>query len=256
MSLRSLYFDRNGKDADCEIPRGAAVSLETKGNKMVTKLTVAAAFLAATPFLALSVQADGTNTTNGANVVQSGEYHTTSDKPGVTDFQLSGRSNYDGLRNMWSDPQKSGVNAPHPVFIDMPTYTTVAVQAPAAIPAPSGNPYATTVLFDFDRSSLTTESMASLDTLIERLHSQGLTKVNVQGHTDSSGSNAYNQGLSQERATAVANYMTQKGIDEQLGSVVDTVASKPGAGPLETAGLFLLMTRASGIALSAGSWRA
>ncbi|MEX1306315.1 MAG: OmpA family protein [Rhodovibrionaceae bacterium] len=191
---------------------------------MIRKLTIAAALFATTSMLALTAQAAETAprmTTIGVEVVESGVYHTTSDNNEATEADVL-RSNSNGVRHMWNDDNNKGENAPHPLFIDMQTYRTVAKQIAAPAPrveAPAGNPYATTVLFDFDRSTLTGTGTAQLDTLISRLHSEGLTRVNVQGHTDSSGSNAYNQTLSHERATAVANYMIQKGIGAEVGTV-------------------------------------
>ena len=69
------------------------------------------------------------------------------------------------------------------------------------------------ILFDYDRSELTTK--AKLD--LERLHSVMLKYpslfIEVVGHTDSRGNPDYNFELSRKRASSVIQYLTEKGID-------------------------------------------
>lgn len=217
ISAISLFLAVTTEAPVRESSRGKALSQETKENIMTRNLTIVAALFATTSMLALTAQAAEITTRNGVEVVESGMYHTTSDNNEATEADVL-RSNSNGVRHMWNDDNNKGVNAPHPLFIDMQTYRTVAVAPRVEVPA-AGNPYATTVLFDFDQSTVTEESKAQLNTLISRLHSEGLTRVNIQGHTDSSGSNAYNQTLSHERSTAVVNYMAQQGISAEIGSV-------------------------------------
>lgn len=187
---------------------------------MTRKLTLFAALFATTSMLALTAQAaeNVQMTTAGVRVIENGMQHTTSDNNEATEADVL-RSNSNGVRHMWNDDNNKGENAPHPLFIDMQTYRTVAVAAAPRVEVPAGNPYATTVLFDFDQSTVTEGSKAQLNTLISRLHSEGLTRVNIQGHTDSSGSNAYNQTLSHERSIAVVDYMAQQGISAEIGAV-------------------------------------
>ncbi|MBT4520558.1 MAG: OmpA family protein [Halieaceae bacterium] len=62
------------------------------------------------------------------------------------------------------------------------------------------------VIFDFDKADLkqeTLESLQSLATIVE----QKATKVEIFGHTDSRGSNTYNQGLSERRAMSVKTWL-------------------------------------------------
>jgi OOP family OmpA-OmpF porin len=51
-----------------------------------------------------------------------------------------------------------------------------------------------------------------LDVAAEQLLARPGVKVVVEGHTDSTGSDAYNQGLSQRRADSVLNYLVRKGV--------------------------------------------
>ncbi|MCC5931320.1 MAG: OmpA family protein [Cyclobacteriaceae bacterium] len=68
------------------------------------------------------------------------------------------------------------------------------------------------VLFGFDQSALSDESKSSLDKLVLVLNSYADTDIEVQGHTDSKGSEVYNQSLSERRATAVSSYLRNEGV--------------------------------------------
>jgi outer membrane autotransporter protein len=68
------------------------------------------------------------------------------------------------------------------------------------------------VNFDFDKSTLRPDSIATLDQAIEILNKYPELKVEVAGHTDSIGTEVYNQGLSERRAKTVYDYLTAHGI--------------------------------------------
>jgi len=68
------------------------------------------------------------------------------------------------------------------------------------------------VHFDFDKSTLKPEAMAVLDQAAALLDKHERVVVEVAGHTDSVGTEAYNQGLSIRRADAVKNYLVGKGV--------------------------------------------
>ena len=69
------------------------------------------------------------------------------------------------------------------------------------------------VNFDFDKSTLRPDAVAILNEAIEILKRYPELRVEVAGHTDSVGTDAYNQGLSERRAQAVYDYLTSNGID-------------------------------------------
>ncbi len=69
------------------------------------------------------------------------------------------------------------------------------------------------VLFGFDQSDLSYEARANLDKLVVVLNSYADTDIELQGHTDSSGSASYNQALSERRAGAVSGYLASRNID-------------------------------------------
>jgi outer membrane protein OmpA-like peptidoglycan-associated protein len=67
--------------------------------------------------------------------------------------------------------------------------------------------------FDFDRATLRPEATAILDHAVSVMNQHGNISVAVEGHTDSVGSDTYNQKLSERRASAVVEYLVGKGID-------------------------------------------
>ena len=69
------------------------------------------------------------------------------------------------------------------------------------------------VNFDFDKSSLRPDAVAILSEAVSILQKYPELRVEVAGHTDSIGTDAYNQGLSERRARAVYDYLTSNGID-------------------------------------------
>ena len=89
---------------------------------------------------------------------------------------------------------------------------------PPAEPAPPPPPAPITidlngVNFDFDKSTLRPDAVQILNEAVEILKRYPDLRVEVAGHTDLCGSDAYNQSLSERRARAVYDYMTSNGID-------------------------------------------
>jgi OOP family OmpA-OmpF porin len=73
----------------------------------------------------------------------------------------------------------------------------------------------TTDHFDFDSAELKPAMMKALDDVVNTLKgTRGEERVEVVGHTDSTGPEAYNQGLSERRAQSAADYMSSKGIKD------------------------------------------
>ncbi|HEY8709168.1 MAG TPA: OmpA family protein [Burkholderiaceae bacterium] len=95
-----------------------------------------------------------------------------------------------------------------------------AAPAPAPAPAPKPAPvsekvtFAADAFFDFDKSTLKPEGKAKLDDLVSKMSGINLEVIIAVGHTDSIGSDAYNQKLSVRRADAVKDYLVAKGIEK------------------------------------------
>jgi OOP family OmpA-OmpF porin len=67
--------------------------------------------------------------------------------------------------------------------------------------------------FDFNKATLKPEGMAKLDQAAAVMAENADLTVGVEGHTDSVGSDAYNQKLSERRAQAAVDYLVSKGVD-------------------------------------------
>ena len=93
-----------------------------------------------------------------------------------------------------------------------------AAPAPAAVvvapPAATKVTYAADAFFDFNKSVIKPEGKAKLDDLIGKIKDINLEVIIAVGHTDSVGSDAYNQKLSIRRSEAVKAYMVSKGIEK------------------------------------------
>lgn len=68
------------------------------------------------------------------------------------------------------------------------------------------------VLFAVNKSDLSTEAKGNLDKLVTVLNTYPDTNIEIQGHTDDTGTEEYNQTLSEKRASSVATYLTSKAI--------------------------------------------
>ncbi len=106
--------------------------------------------------------------------------------------------------------------APAPVAAPAPA-PVAAAPAPKAAPAPvaaSKVTFAADAFFDFDKAVLKPEGKAKLDDLVSKVKGVNLEVIIAVGHTDSVGSDAYNQKLSVKRSEAVKAYLVSKGIEK------------------------------------------
>ena len=101
-----------------------------------------------------------------------------------------------------------------------PAPPPVAPGKPAAKPAPAKPKpvaekvtLAADVLFDFDKAVLKNEGKSKLDDLATKVKAINLEVVIAIGHTDSIGSDAYNQKLSVRRSESVKAYLVSKGVE-------------------------------------------
>ncbi len=67
------------------------------------------------------------------------------------------------------------------------------------------------VLFDFDKANLKPSALSSLQTVAQRIRDTARGDVRIEGHTDSKGSNFYNQSLSEKRANSVRDWLVDHG---------------------------------------------
>lgn len=91
-------------------------------------------------------------------------------------------------------------------------------QAAAAPPPPAPEPMmvepaAYTVLFEFDDAGLTPDARSVLADVAEAAKKADYQVIDISGYTDLTGSESYNQVLSEQRANAVINFLVESGID-------------------------------------------
>ena len=86
--------------------------------------------------------------------------------------------------------------------------------APAPEPVMEKVTYNADAFFDFDKAVLKPEGRAKLDELVTYIQGIDLEVIVATGHTDSIGSDRYNQRLSVRRAEAVKAYLVSKGIEK------------------------------------------
>ena len=111
------------------------------------------------------------------------------------------------------------VAAPAPAAAVAPVAAPAAPKPAAPAPAPAAAAatkitYAADAFFDHDKSVLKAEGKAKLDDLVGKVKAINLEVIVAVGHTDSDGSDAYNQKLSVRRAEAVKAYLVSKGIEK------------------------------------------
>ncbi|MCS6894770.1 MAG: OmpA family protein [Bacteroidia bacterium] len=83
------------------------------------------------------------------------------------------------------------------------------------------------VFFDFDKATLRPESKAELERVYQILVDNPKIRIRVAGHTDSMGSDEYNQKLSENRAKAVYEYLIKRGISPERVAYIGYGESKP-----------------------------
>ena len=69
------------------------------------------------------------------------------------------------------------------------------------------------ITFDVDRYDIKPQFQSTLNEVASTLATYQQTYIDILGHTDSTGSYEYNQGLSERRAQSVANYLASRGVN-------------------------------------------
>ena len=130
-------------------------------------------------------------------------------------------------------PAKPAAPAPSAPAAPAKPAAPAAPTAPAAParPAPASVRQAVVIqadaLFDFDKSVLRPDGRKSIDDAVAKLKGVDLEMVIATGHTDSIGSDAYNQKLSERRAAAVKDYLVSKGIGASKVTTIGKGESQP-----------------------------
>jgi len=90
------------------------------------------------------------------------------------------------------------------------------------------------ITFDYDRFDVKPQFQSTLDEVARTLSQYNQTYIDVLGHTDTTGSAEYNQGLSERRARAVADYLVARGVAGQRMATRGYGESQPLYNPDDT----------------------
>lgn len=189
-------------------------------NISLRKLTVMLAALAVASLASANDNADkkGYLVDSGNTVVRSGF--------GLC-WQTGSWSPADAIEECDGDIAKPAAAAPQAEPAPAPAAAPAPAPAPAAAaePAPAPAPvaaaptsekvsFAADAFFDFDKAVLKPEGKAKLEDLVSKLQGTDIEVIVATGHTDWTGSDAYNQKLSERRAKAVKAFLVSKGVPE------------------------------------------
>jgi outer membrane protein OmpA-like peptidoglycan-associated protein len=85
-----------------------------------------------------------------------------------------------------------------------------------AVVPPEPKPFDLVITFGYDSDALTDQARQNLDEFSKALNDSSLasSSVIIEGHTDGRGSESYNLSLSERRASAVARYLSDKGVSQ------------------------------------------
>ena len=135
-------------------------------------------------------------------------------------------------------PECAGVRAPaRPAPAEPARPSTPSAPAAPSKPAEPARPAPSSVrqsvviqadaLFDFDKSVLRPDGKKSIDDALAKIRGTDVEMVIATGHTDSVGTEQYNQRLSERRAQAVKDYLVSKGIPASKITTIGKGESQP-----------------------------
>lgn len=104
---------------------------------------------------------------------------------------------------------------PPPRAVPVQHASSVEVDIHAIEPAVGTRVRLDNVQFDFDKATLLPGYEKELDKLVDLMTDFPFLRVEIEGHTDDQGSDAYNDRLSEERAKAVVDYLVRKKIETE-----------------------------------------
>jgi OOP family OmpA-OmpF porin len=123
-------------------------------------------------------------------------------------------------------PPAPVAEAPKPAPAPAPAPTPAPVETPAPAPAPPNYNFSN-IQFEFNSGILKTESYPILDKAVAEMKKDLSVKFVLNGNSSAEGTEAHNQELSVERATAVKLYLTNSGISTDNLTVKGWGESKP-----------------------------
>lgn len=131
--------------------------------------------------------------------------------PGGSDVKVENENHTGmiGVRYMFGAPRPV---EPEVVQPSPPPPPRLSTPAPAPVPEPVVRSYL--VFFEFDKSALTPDARRIVETAARTAGNVDVTRIDVTGHTDRSGSARYNMQLSRKRAETVRSELIRNGVAE------------------------------------------
>ena len=150
--------------------------------------------------------------------VMAGDYPNLTDASGAPVRDASGACvQTNGIKHADCQPKKAP--PPPPPKKEEPKPAPKSVKQAVVIQADA--------LFDFDKSVVRPDGKKSIDEAIAKLKGVDIEMVIATGHTDSIGTDAYNQKLSERRAAAVKDYLVSKGMPAAKITTIGKGESQP-----------------------------
>ena len=140
-----------------------------------------------------------------------------------------------GMAGLTNSALDWGVGAGLAFTFPVPSFAMAEAPPPPPAPVAEAPPPVPTkekiilrgVHFDFNKANIRDDAKPILNQAAETLKEHSSIAVTVEGHTDSIGSEAYNQKLSVRRAAAVRDYLAGQGVDASRMTVVGKGESDP-----------------------------
>ena len=124
--------------------------------------------------------------------------------------------------------------APAPLAPPAPAPPPVVAAPPAPAPPPrpapaefKSIPELRDVFFDFDKAAIRPDSARTLDTNIGWLQSNPAALIQIEGHCDERGTNAYNLALGERRARAAQEYLVEHGVAAARITIISYGEERP-----------------------------
>lgn len=129
-------------------------------------------------------------------------------------------------RGLYKGMKVDSVRAPRPIVAPQAIDTITARPIPI-VKTDSLIVLGAELLFEIDKSTLRSEHLTRLNSIVDYLVLHPERSVKISGHTDDTGSEQHNLALSQRRAAVVAEYLIENGVDINRVQTLGLGSSKP-----------------------------